>query len=254
MKAIYTIVNGCIHKINQDTSVPSNIVKMPYTPYTHTSSTLDEGSRTVGANIWINTLDSVENAKSNAELFDDMIMYMKEQKITHYDQLSNNFTMYLDYSICDSMGKELDHSVMIRGVSAIDAIYPLGVNENNECVYRRVKVFKPHIEFALKSNIPYGIMGSGKSSYRIHINDVMIFQSYGTDNNNCCCGSHNSIESNSYTYGSHTIASSLNDKAQVYSADRDGLVISPIEVNFMPRKAVIDFEITLSKIFKKVFR
>lgn len=246
MKAIYTIVNGCIHKINQDTSVPTNIVKMPYTPYTHTSSKLDEGSRTVGANIWINTLDSIENVKSNGELYEEMIMYMKEQMVNHYDQLSNSFTMYLDYSVCDSMGKELDHSVMIRNVSPIDAIYPLGVNSDNECVYRRVKVFKPHIEFALKTNLPFGIMSTGRSYYRIHINEIMIFQNYGTDDANCCCGSHNSLESNSYTYGSHTIASSLNNKAQVYSSDKEGLVIAPIEVNFMPRRAVIDFEIILS--------
>lgn len=246
MKAIYTIVNGCIHKINQDTSVPKNIVTMPYTPYTHTSASLDEGSKTVGANIWINTLDSQENTKSNSELYNEMIMYMKENKITHYDQLVNNFTIYIDYSICDLMGKELDHSVMIRGISPIDALYPLGVNEENECVYRRVKVFKPKIEFALKSNLPYGIMGTGKSNYRIYINDIMIFQNYGTADANCCCGSHNSNESNAYTYGSHTIASSLDNKAQVYSSDRDGLVIAPIEVNFAPRKVVINFEITLS--------
>ena len=89
----------------------------------------------------------------------------------------------------------------------------------------------------VRNEYPMGIMrNSCKVKYTMHINDISIFQDLVyTDGDD-----HNSTDKNSYP-----ISSVLDTMTRVYSTHQNGIVISAVEIPFIPRKIVIDLNITL---------
>jgi hypothetical protein len=235
-KAIYTQVDGKYYRVNQDTTNPTETVKMPRT---HSQMSTDQAAKVVNTTIWVNTLDS-EYVKSNKELYDEMIDHIEHEDIIEIPTIENHFVLYCDYSIFNENGEEVSHSAFTKKLKSKDAIFNLGVNEESELVYKQVKVFNSDIALNVRNEYPMGIMrNSSKVKYTLLINDISIFQDLVyTDSDE-----HKSTDKNSYP-----ISSVLETMVRVYSTHDNGLVISAVEIPFVPKKIVIDINITLDDI------
>lgn len=240
-KTIYTIVGGKIFKINQDVTTPSCIYTGAKT--NHASAQTDGNLKSLIASIYINTMET-SCVKTNKELANAMLEKIKEEEITEIDTVSNNFKVYIDYSIHNKCC-ELGHSVVIKPLSPMDMVYPLGVATNNECVYRRVKTFKETAEFSINNPLPLGIMQNKQTEFYLKINDITIYQDISTLSG----PSHNSIYCTPYGIKcTKTINPELSNYIPIYSTKAEGMVISDITAGFIPRKVSINLELSLASL------
>ena len=232
-KAIYTKVDGKYYRVNQSTDNPNRVVRMPRT---HSQMNTEDAAKVVKSTIWINTLDGKE-VFSNKELYDEMIAYFNDQDIVDIDIIENNFLMCCDYSVFDENGKEINRNIFTRHLKPSDAIYNLGVNSVSELVYKQVKIFNEEVALNVKNEYPMGIMrNSSKIRYRLVINDISVYQDLIHSESDV----HNSWDKNSFP-----LSSALENMVKVYSTYDNGIAIAAVEIPFIPRKIVLEFNLTL---------
>ena len=244
-KAIFTILNGRVFKISQSTEIPSILTTIPSQNKVTTNT--DDHLKTVTETVTISNMDS-SCVRTNAERYKAMCDYLKKMEVTELNTISNKYQVYLDYAICAN-GCELTHSVAIKPIDAKDAALLLGVATNNELVYRRVKLFENKISFGINNPLPLGIMDSQKKNYRFKINDITIYQDLSTLTAE---NLHNSIYENPAckscdpcgNCGHSTVNDSLLGYAAVFSTSASGMSISDIDIDFVPRKIIVDLRIT----------
>ena len=241
MKAIYTSIGDVIYQIEQDTTAPIRDVKLLNKNLVNL--TTDVTQKTVSATMyftdWVNT-----GIKSNKENATDLINYIKDKTIVQIDKIQSVFTVAIDYSLCNSEGQEIEHSVVIKPMQNIDFIYPLGVMEDNECVYRRFKRLTANIDWVITNKLPYGIICNKNQKTIININSVSIYidRFENEDVNN-----HPSIHGQSYNRRSCTINTALENKLLIYSTSDEGYEISPIINEFNPRIIELNLTVDLTK-------
>ncbi len=241
MKAIYTSIGDTIYQIEQDTTAPIRDVKLLNKNLVNL--TTDVTQKTVSATMyftdWVNT-----GIKSNKENATDLINYIKDKTIVQIDKIQSVFTVAIDYSLCNSEGQEIEHSVVIKPMQNIDFIYPLGVMEDNECVYRRFKRLTANIDWVITNKLPYGIICTKNQKTIININSVSIYidRFENEDVNN-----HPSIHGQSYNRRSCTINTALENKLLIYSTSDEGYEISPIINEFNPRIIELNLTVDLTK-------
>lgn len=241
MKAIYTSIGDTIYQIEQDTTAPIRDVKLLNKNLVNL--TTDVTQKTVSATMyftdWVNT-----GIKSNKENATDLINYIKDKTIVQIDKIQSVFTVAIDYSLCNSDGQEIEHSVVIKPMQNIDFIYPLGVMEDNECVYRRFKRLTANIDWVITNKLPYGIICTKNQKTIININSVSIYidRFENEDVNN-----HPSIHGQSYNRRSCTINTALENKLLIYSTSDEGYEISPIINEFNPRIIELNLTVDLTK-------
>ena len=242
-KAIYAKIADQYVQVDQSVSVPTELVRMPST---HCALRENVNDRSFTASIWLAGLET--KLQTNRGVYTEMVEDLRKNLITEIPKISNQFVIYVDYTIYNEKSQEINHSCTTKRIEGIDAMMALGVAFNNECVYRRVKAFDPKITFSVTNHVPFGIMGSsyGKE-YTMKINDICILQSidpYGAE----CFNAHNSIEGNSYSYMSHTIGTLLKDNIPVYSTAAEKIDLGEFKVNFYPRKIVLDIHAVLANL------
>lgn len=237
MKAFYKKIDSRYYKINQsNVRTPANISRMGTT---HTSVSCNCSADTVGIHVWVETMDK-QHPPTNRKLVGEMKEFLKENLVTQIDTLEDNYKVYLDYTILDTNGNQVEHSVSLMDVMPIDAIRPLGINCYDELIYRQVKILKPQFNLVLTRNIPFGIMQTKTGSCEFQINDIIILQEFAQNDNtpSMYCGC--------YKYGSSTIQSTLENMMTIYSTKNEGIVIEGIGFSQVPRRINIDLEFSLS--------
>lgn len=277
-KAIYSIVNENLYKLNQDTKEPTaRICKMePTGAY----GIVDSALKTVREKIRINTLESAE-IKSNKELVEIMQDKLRDRKVTSVPTVSGDgFQIYLDYTILQG-DKELAHNISISPIATKDVAILLGVNVENELVYRRGKVLESETEISFATignatDLPIGIMKSceccSDNEYHFIINELNIYMDMSeidVDIDDSCqymcqgcpssksrvCGRinvHNSIYNTPYNkccFGkANVISSSLSDSAIIFSSLDSGIIFQEIIMGFIPRKFIVDLQMVLANL------
>lgn len=238
MKAIYKVIGDKVYSINQNMNTPQQTY--PKTMTTHVLTSFEQGVYT--ASVYINGL-SGDSYMTNKELFINMKNKIDNDKIKEIDVIYDKYKVYLDYSIIDSKGNELEHSVTIQKLNSSDVILPLGINEDNDCLYSQAKVFKQKLEFVSKTTVPVGtirIPTTLPNEYKFVINDIVIFQSFIEHDE-----VHESIFNTAYNYGSSTIQSTLDTMAAIYSTKKEGIVLSELVLPKIPRKIYINVEVLI---------
>lgn len=239
-KGIYTKIDDVYYHVVQSCEQPSVLFKLPGT---HSIMSTNDQMRQVRSNIWINPI-CTSSVKTNKESYDEMIQFLKDHKVTQIDHIQNRYVLFMDYSILDENGKEVNHNVTTKDVTPIDAVHPLGVGRDNELVYKQIKFFDTEFTFNVKNDYPFGIMRDCRNTkYQMRINDLSVYQDliYGSrfeDN-------HYSCMENCYAYGSHTIATVLKNMKRIYSTMEDGITISAVEVPFVPRSITVCLKVAL---------
>ena len=239
MKSIYTKIGDKFYKINQETTIPSVLNKV--VPGTSTSVKVDGNNRYIGQIININTLEGPDT-KSNSELYTELTTWITDKKIKSIDTLQNYYKVYIDYSVYQD-NAEIEHSQIVRPLDVEDTAVILGVNKDNETVYRRVKSFNPKIDFRLRNPLPHGITQSSKCRYRLKINNVGIFQE---KNENTASVKNNSVYDIPFYIPSSVMNATLDESVLVYSSYNLGVDIQDIDLDYIPRLIEISLFITLT--------
>lgn len=241
MKAIYTRIGNSIYQLNQDTNVPYTVCNN--TAGINATVNIDPSNHYISQNVFINTLKTPSGQTlSNREMYEQMVRFIKDKLITEIPLIQNTYKVYIDYSVFEG-GREVDHSAVIRPVTPEDSAILLGVTTNNETVYRRVKHFKPRVEFSLKNALPYGIMAAPRTSYMFRINSLCIFQDFSKRPE-----MHPSTYCNAYTIhpSSQTIQHGVESMTMIYSSSDEGIVFNPVETGFSPRRIQVMIDIILA--------
>lgn len=239
MKTIYTMTNdGRIYKINQNVSIPSNMVQQFYGA--NASVTVDAASKTAVQSITVSTLKA-EGEKSNRELYVELCNYIREHKITEIDTIQNNFRIYIEYETFDG-NRSMGINSMTTMIAPIESIVPLGTATNSENVYRHVKDMKTKAEFVIKNSVPFGVMSNCKREYVLVIRDIAVFQNFSSLPDNV----HKSTYNTPYGLNEYTSRDNLEDMTMVYSTASEGLSFAPLKLNFIPRKIAFDLELLLT--------
>lgn len=241
MKAIYTVLNNKIYRISQDTSEPKVLANAPTSERSVVSS--DKALKKMSASVFLNTMET-ENVKSNKELYNMMINTIRSHEITEIPTIYNRYMILIDYQLFDS-SCEICHNVVTKPIDYKDAALLLGVATNNELVYRRVKLFNPVIEFATANQLPLGIMKPADTNYHFKINDISIYQD--TSSVPDCC--HNSVYCTPYSINAcSTVIDSLSDYICIYSTSANGMQISDIDIDFVPKTIDLNINLTMAGI------
>ena len=237
MKAIYTVINNNVYRINQNTSIPTSLTFRS----SGASSTMnvDPRAKAVEQRIIVNTLKK-PGTKSNSEMYNELLDYLKRTSVTEVKEIQNFFKVYIDYCMFED-GREIEHSAVVKPIKPIDKIAPLGVATNSECVYRRVKTFEPKINFRVRCSLPFGIMQEKKSHYQFKINNIALFQDFNSRKE-----IHESTYEVSYPMASTTIQANLNDMVMIYATQNEGIDIQEIDLNFVPRTIDLSLEFILA--------
>ena len=233
-KAIYTKIGDKYFRVNQSTHNPSNIVRMPKT---HSQMRYENADKSINTNIWINGIDDM-HVKSNKELYDEMIHSLRLNKVTSVDTIQNHYVMYCDYSIIDDNGKIINHNIATRVLPSNDAVYVLGAGSDCELVYKQVKMFETEISCTIRNEYPMGIMRNvSMNRYYLQINDVAVYQNISND----MIEDHPSMN----RYGAATVSDILQNMVRMYSTYDNGVIISAVEVPFIPKALTMKFNIVL---------
>lgn len=238
MKALYTIIDNTLYKVDQ---IPRNPFIIAKNMENKSTLSFDDGRRQVSLNVWLDSFNT-NDVKTNKAMYYEMIEGIKENEITSIPTIQNSFKMTIDYSLFTKTGKEIDHSVSVQTIDPVDAILPIGIAKNNELVYRFVKVFKKKINFRFKDSIPYGIMKKPFDKYILKINQISIFEDTNTEEE-----IHKSLEERPFRAGSQTVSSSLEFTKLVFSSVDAGVEYYPIELTYIPRLINFNMEIMLSE-------
>lgn len=239
-KAIYTKIGKRYYRVNQDCSNPTSIFKISGT---HSQMSLTPSIKQVDSNIWINPI-SLDTIKTNMEEYNEMLDYLVDNKITEIPSIQNRYLLYMDYSIFNERGTEVNHNVVTKEIEAADVFYPLGVSMDSELIYKQVKSLNTELSFITKCCTPMGIMrDTSNDMYTLKINDIIIYQdlvyssSYGDK--------HYSASENCYACGSRTINSQIQNMKKIFSTYDNGLIIAAVEVPYIPRKMVINLHMAI---------
>lgn len=242
MKAIYTTINNKVYRIIQDVNAPITDVKPILS--NGISLTCDSSQKLVNAIFYLTDWSSV-GVKTNKENATDFITYLEDEGITEINNLQDRFTVSVDYTLYNGDMKEIEHSVVIKPIKSKDFIYPLGINEENECVYRRIKQLTGSVDWIITDKLPYGIICNKSNESIIIINDVCIYQDKHEDED---VENHQSIYGQSYNCTSCTINTALENKVLVYSSKSSGFEFTPIRNKFNPRTITMDLTIDLTNL------
>lgn len=233
MKAIYTIIDDKVYRINQSTGIPSTL-KNRYS--SSVSKTYDRRCQQLCVYLEINGLRECD-IKANSEKYTELTSKLLLDKTTKIESLENTYKIFVDYTIYRN-SVEHEHSCVIKSLTADDVILPLGINESNECCYIRAKDFNINLEFLITDILPIGIMQPSSKEYVLKINNIILFQEISPE-------LHESIESTPYKYGSATIQTSLENSFTIYSTKAEGMDISEFACDGSVRKLIIHAHILL---------
>lgn len=241
-KTIYTCIDGTYYKLDQSTNVPVALMQISDETNVLISNKMNGE---VDANVNINNATSYPLI-DNHTLYTKMVDYLTENKVTEIPILQDRYKMSIDYSLIDpSTGEEFTRLAAVDEVKANDKLLPCGVSNNNDLLYKRVKVFENMREFLMRERRHFGVNKIKNMNFIMKINDISIFQYKDGDADM----DHPSISKISYLYNSDTINSVLENMVLVFSSHDEGIDIGRIQLNFLPRvihtrfKVVLDNEI-----------
>ena len=143
MKSIYAEIGGKYYQMNQSSAIPVEMIRPD--AGINSKVVVDAGDKRLIQNVVISTINTT-GTKSNKEMYNEMVEYLKTQKVTDIPVLPNFYVLYVDYSIFDG-DKEIEHSCCIRPVGPEDKIYPL---EELKIYIKQLKLeqgFLFHMEF-----------------------------------------------------------------------------------------------------------
>lgn len=238
MKSIYSIYGDKVYRHLQKIK-PVRLLAS----WEQSSSSVEINGRCVKNRVVINTITDPFNADSNKQCYEKLEEFIREKATKNIDVISDKFKLKVDYSIkkdnCDA-----ERFTVMKDVTYEDKAFVLGINEENESVYRRVRCLNPIIKLQNTVRVPQGISECMRSSYIININSIELFQ-YKSDD---VVQVNPSIYDTPLKCNCSLVRSDLAESICVYSSLDDHIAFQPITVKFVPSLIELDIKILLSNL------
>ena len=174
MKALYSKCGDTIFELNE---TPLNSYDLADIRNKNIAYKWFQGTNTVSIRLDLGLIN--EDFKTNKEVIDENIQYLKDNKITSLRRLDPLYEIACDFTLFDENRKKIiDEGVMVRHIigKEISRFRVLGVSEDNELHHRIVKEFEGEFNWKYLQSVPCGIIGSPRYDYTLVINKIYIHQ------------------------------------------------------------------------------
>lgn len=231
MNSTYIIKNDKVYKIN----IPQEILELSVSLKRGISSNLeiDKVNKRVVSNIFVNSTPEI--FKSNKVKVDELKKYIKKNNIKDIETLQDTHKAVINYTIFIN-DKESETGQIVKPIKCESKAILLGISENDELLYRKVREFTFDSVFTILHSTPYGINKNINDKFSIKINNISIYSSKFEFREN-----HKSLDGIRFETDSLVPKACTDDSVCIYSSREDNIDFNPIETNFDPRYIDINY-------------
>lgn len=211
-------------------------------------------------------------AESNKEMYEYALRFIKDHELTSLKKLSDEYGMYLKFSVIDNNSDELiDGGILVKTLTTKSGLFPLGITDDNEYVVRFVMSTDPvSFKRCYRDNRPLGITVQTPKDYSIRIERIQLtqylvktFAEVPVDDKNgrfnrrdidpvnrpprSICGPRHTHPSISYV--DSVPFTSDSNAIVVYDSEVEGLKFDPIRINSKLKEIRFNIDIDLNNYF-----
>ena len=239
MRGFYGLFNNTLYELKESTTVKDTIEYFE----SCTSSEINFQQKSFEAEVKLTNMD--DNSDSNKEFFAKIVDKIKSEMIYELPKLAPTYKASVNYTLYDE--KEdviIDEGTATKTIEPTNCYFPLGLNDENEFVYRVVKNFTANFEFAYRSATPYGILKRESQNFVLFIHSIKISQvqawarSIVPDE----CPSCGTVKESKFSHG----IVKRDPMVVIYDTEAENLEIKPMKFRFKPRRIGIKLQIVLN--------
>lgn len=247
MKGFFGVFNNELFEIQEVTDI--NLTAK------NTSTGVEKGWDPRSKDIFVNINISNVNGSllSNREMYEKAVKKIEEKKISTITRLGPHYRVLIDYQLYNAKKNiVMDEGIVTRIIPANNAFLPLGLDpEQNELVYRPVKVISAPFEFVYRSDVPFGIMKEPNEDIVLYVNRIQVQQSR-------ICQNDRDLTEKERKDGIVIERRNPNSSVEykftdvyltIYDSEMEGISISPVNMKTCPRKICINLEFLLNNYF-----
>lgn len=247
MKGFFGVFNNELFEIQEVTDINLTAKNVS----TGVDRSWDPRSKSI--NVLINVSNVNGSLLSNREMYEKAVAKIEEKKISKITRLGPHYRVLIDYQLYNAKKNiVMDEGIVTRIISANNAFLPLGLDpEQNELVYRPVKLIDAVFEFVYRSDVPFGIMKEPNEDIVLYINRIQVQQSRVCVNDRDLTEKERKegIVIERRNPNSHTEYKFTDVYMTIYDSEMEGISISPIHTRTCPRKISVEIKFLLNNYF-----
>lgn len=239
MRGFYGLFNNTLYELREPTTVKDTVECFD----SCTSSEINVQQKSFEAEVRLTNMD--DSSDSNKEFFAKIVDKIKSEMIYELPKLAPTYKVSVNYTLYDE--KEdviIDEGTATKTIEPTNCYFPLGLNDENEFVYRIVKNFTANFEFAYRSATPYGILKRESQNFVLFIHSIKIsqVQSWARSIIPDECPSCGTVKEPKFSNG----IVKRDPMVVIYDTEAENLEIKPMKFKFKPRRIGIKLQIVLN--------
>ena len=239
MRGFYGLFNNTLYELKEPTTVKDTVECFE----SCTSSEINVQQKSFEAEVKLTNMD--DSADSNKEFFAKIVDKIKSEVIYELPKLAPTYKASVNYTLYDEKEDVIvDEGTATKTIEPTNCYFPLGLNDENEFVYRIVKNFTANFEFAYRSATPYGILKRESQNFVLFIHSIKISQvqawarSIVPDE----CPSCGTVKEPKFSNG----IVKRDPMIVIYDTEAENLEIKPMKFRFKPRRIGIKLQVVLN--------
>lgn len=254
MKSFYTKLKDSYGQIEQSLEIPKNNItyKIDNIPNDYVTKVVHERNNGNEVDIKI-SLNKVigSDLNSNKDEYDAMIEFLTENKVKEITTLIDKYIVIAEYMLTSvDMTEIYDQGVSVQYPKVEDYIYPLGVSEDNDLLYRQLKRIKTDFHFLNKTKLSLGAIKKFDKEFLFIITGITVYQMVKDDSNVTeeiyQANVHPSMVDNVFALPPTTITKIIETCEKVYSIEDEKIELSSTYMQTLPSKLHLDLVIGLN--------
>lgn len=179
---------------------------------------------------------------SNKEMVEKLLLDMDESDAVSVESCNGVCRAIVEYIITDNRGVSIEHNSSVLIVEPKNVLIPLGVNSDNECVYRHALLFDIKFVISGAKKISPGIMRTLPEKFEIHVVNLSIYIAKEEAVGNV--SSNTSVYGNRYSYQSPTIKQIVEDSVCIFDSTKSGYQLTAItQLRGIPSRTYLNFKL-----------
>ena len=239
MRGFYGLFNNTLYELKEPTTVKDTVECFE----SCTSSEINVQQKSFEAEVKLTNMD--DSSDSNKEFFAKIVDKIKSEVIYELPKLAPTYKASVNYTLYDEKEDVIvDEGTATKTIEPTNCYFPLGLNDENEFVYRIVKNFTANFEFAYRSATPYGILKRESQNFVLFIHSIKISQvqawarSIVPDE----CPSCGTVKEPKFSNG----IVKRDPMIVIYDTEAENLEIKPMKFRFKPRRIGIKLQVVLN--------
>ena len=254
MKGFYTKLKNGYGQIEQTLEIPRNNIayKIDTIPNDYVTEVVHERNNGNEADIKL-SLNKVigSDLNSNKDEYDAMIEFLTENKVKEIPTLIDKYIVIAEYMLTSvDMTEIYDQGVSVQYPKVEDYIYPLGVSEDNDLLYRQLKRIKTDFHFLNKTKLSLGAIKKFDKEFLFIITGITVYQMVKDDSNVTeeiyQANVHHSMVDVMFALPPTTITKIIETCEKVYSIEDEKVELASTYMKTLPSKLHLDLVIGLN--------